>query len=78
MTTCACGNCQFFDNQSRAAAKAKEKDSGLCRYNPPLPQSAATTHGLWPVVGAVISQQLLSASWPPRNEPGSMLSGRRP
>jgi hypothetical protein len=31
MTTCACGNCQFFDNQSKAAAKPREKDSGLCR-----------------------------------------------
>jgi len=56
MTTCACGNCQFFDNQSKAAMKPKEKDSGLCRYNPPLPQPttsghAADAHGVWPVVG---------------------------
>ncbi len=51
MTTCACSNCQFFDNQSKAASKAKEKGDGLCRYNPPFPQSAADSHGLWPVVG---------------------------
>ena len=50
MTTCACSNCQFFDNQSKAASKAKEKGDGLCRYNPPFPQSA-DSHGLWPVVG---------------------------
>src|SRR5262245_40939980 len=55
MTTCACGNCQFFDTRSKAAMKHKEKDSGLCRYYPPLPQSAAgghggTAHGVWPVV----------------------------
>jgi hypothetical protein len=52
MTTCACGNCQFFDTQSKAAAKEKEKHSGLCRYNPPAPQSAADARALWPVVGA--------------------------
>lgn len=51
MTTCACSNCQFFDNQSKAASKAKEKGDGLCRYNPPFPQSAVDSHGLWPVVG---------------------------
>ena len=51
MTTCACSNCQFFGNQSKASSKAKEKGDGLCRYNPPFPQSAADSHGLWPVVG---------------------------
>jgi hypothetical protein len=50
MTTCACGNCQFFDTRSKAAMKQKEKDSGLCRYNPPMPQAAADGHGMWPVV----------------------------
>jgi hypothetical protein len=55
MTTCACGNCQFFDNRSKPALKHKEKDSGLCRYNPPMPQAAAdgqpdSAHGIWPVV----------------------------
>ena len=50
MTTCACGNCQFFDNQSKAAKQAKN-DSGLCRYNPPTPQEGAANHGAWPVVG---------------------------
>lgn len=49
MTTCACGNCQFFDTQS-AAAKQKEKDSGLCRFNPPLPQPGANSLGVWPAV----------------------------
>jgi hypothetical protein len=51
MTTCACGNCQFFDNRSKAATGHKE--GGLCRYNPPLPTSAKPTgngHGVWPVV----------------------------
>jgi hypothetical protein len=55
MTTCACGNCQFYDTRSKAATKHKEKDSGLCRYNPPMPHIGAETpagngHGLWPVV----------------------------
>lgn len=50
MTTCACGNCQFFDKQSKAAAKHKEKDNGLCRYNPPMPQSVNNGHGVWPTV----------------------------
>jgi hypothetical protein len=50
MTTCACGNCQFFDNRSKAAMKHKEKDSGLCRYNPPMPHTAANGHGVWPLV----------------------------
>jgi hypothetical protein len=49
MTTCACGNCQFFDHQSKAATKQAKADSGLCRYNPPMPES--TGHGMWPVVG---------------------------
>jgi hypothetical protein len=54
MTTCACGNCQFFDNRSKAATSQKEKDSGLCRYNPPMPPMANTasdSHGVWPIVG---------------------------
>ncbi len=51
MTTCACGNCQFFDNQSKAAKQAAKDDSGLCRFNPPMPQSASGTHAAWPVVG---------------------------
>ena len=50
MTTCACGNCQFFDNRSKAATSHKAKESGLCRYNPPMPQEAANSHGIWPVV----------------------------
>ena len=49
MTTCACGNCQFFDKPSSAAAK--QLDGGLCRYNPPFPQPGASAHGAWPVVG---------------------------
>jgi hypothetical protein len=49
MTTCTCGNCQFFDNQSKAAKQA-EKDTGLCRYNAPSVQSAADRHGVWPMV----------------------------
>jgi len=50
MTTCACGNCQFFDNQSKTAAKHKEKGTGLCRYNAPMAQSASNGHAVWPVV----------------------------
>ncbi len=53
MTTCACGNCQFFDNRSKAAMKQKGKDSGMCRYNPPTAQTAANgqeAHGVWPIV----------------------------
>jgi hypothetical protein len=53
MTTCACGNCQFYDNHSKAAAKHhKEKNTGLCRFNPPLPQSENDAHGVWPVVAS--------------------------
>lgn len=48
MTTCACGNCQFYDTQSKPAAK--HADSGLCRYNPPMPRAEGNTPGLWPVV----------------------------
>jgi len=51
MTTCACGNCQFFDNQSKAAAKQAKESSGLCRYNPPMQDSTGNHHGLWPIVG---------------------------
>lgn len=51
MTTCACGNCQFFDTESAAVAKRKENESGLCRYNPPLAQPAGHSLGMWPVVG---------------------------
>ena len=50
MTTCACGNCQFFDNQSKSATKHKEKETGLCRYNAPVAQSISNGHGVWPVV----------------------------
>ncbi len=52
MTTCACGNCQFYDNHSKAVAKHKERNTGLCRYNPPLPQLASDVHGVWPVVAS--------------------------
>ena len=51
MTTCACGNCQFMDIQSKAAAKQKKNGSGLCRYNPPIAQPEANAPALWPVVG---------------------------
>ncbi|MBS0233001.1 MAG: hypothetical protein JSR99_05900 [Proteobacteria bacterium] len=52
MTTCACANCQFYDIHTSATAKQKEKDTGLCRFNPPLPQTAsADARAAWPVVG---------------------------
>ena len=49
-TTCACGNCQFFDVRSKTTTEPKAKDSGLCRYNPPMPQGSGDGHGIWPVV----------------------------
>lgn len=49
MTTCACGNCQFFDTHSNTAQRA-ERDAGLCRYNPPLAQPESGTPGVWPLV----------------------------
>jgi hypothetical protein len=52
MTTCACGNCQFFDHQSKAAANVRKDHSGLCRYNPPAPATAGGTEGLWPMVAS--------------------------
>ncbi len=51
MTTCACGNCQFMDIQSKAAMKHKKDHAGLCRYNPPIAQGGDEASGLWPVVG---------------------------
>lgn len=51
MTRCACVNCQFFDTDSATAKVQKEGDSGLCRFNPPLPQPGANSPGAWPVVG---------------------------
>ncbi len=50
MTTCACGNCQYFDTHTKAAKQAAKNDTGLCRYNPPMPQAASAEHALWPVV----------------------------
>jgi hypothetical protein len=50
MTTCACGNCQFYDTQTKAAATLRKNASGLCRYNPPMPQAEGP--GAWPVVAS--------------------------
>ena len=44
MTTCACGNCQFFDTRN----EAKRHEGGLCRYNPPLAQPKGDA--VWPLV----------------------------
>jgi hypothetical protein len=52
MTTCACGNCQFFDNQTKAAASLMKDHAGLCRFNPPMPASSSGTEGTWPVVAS--------------------------
>ncbi|HWK32900.1 MAG TPA: hypothetical protein VNR51_04380 [Hyphomicrobium sp.] len=49
MTTCACGNCQFFDTQSKPIHQ-KDRDIGLCRYNPPMAQAGGTTPAVWPLV----------------------------
>jgi hypothetical protein len=51
MTTCACGNCQFFDTQTRTARQS-EPDAGLCRYNPPVALGESGIHGVWPTVEA--------------------------
>lgn len=51
MTTCACGNCQFFDTQSQLAQKA-QRDAGLCRYNPPQAQAGPEVGSVWPLVHA--------------------------
>ena len=51
MTTCACSNCQFFDVQSDAKVSRLDQGSGLCRFNPPIPQQASNERGVWPVVG---------------------------
>jgi hypothetical protein len=50
MTTCACGNCQFYDTHSTTGSKQKDKHSGLCRFNPPMPSADANGHAMWPVV----------------------------
>jgi hypothetical protein len=50
MTTCACGNCQFMDNEGKAAAKHRSEDAGLCRYYPPMTRQANASAGVWPVV----------------------------
>jgi hypothetical protein len=50
MTTCACGNCQFMDKESKAAAKHKAEEAGLCRYYPPLSRQGQEASGIWPVV----------------------------
>jgi len=52
MTTCACGNCQFYDTHATSEAKQKSKHDGLCRFNPPAPQAQVGAHAMWPVVGA--------------------------
>ena len=44
----ACTKCKFFDDH---AAMQQAKD-GICRFNPPVSQPSADTHGLWPVVSA--------------------------
>ena len=41
----ACTKCTFFD------VKPSSND-GLCRFNPPISQTSADAHGLWPVVAA--------------------------
>lgn len=40
----ACGKCTFFDDKEASGAL------GLCRYNPPISQPSADTHGVWPKV----------------------------
>lgn len=49
MTTCACGNCQFFDAQGKMT-RQKNRDSGLCRFNPPMAQTEVGEPAVWPRV----------------------------
>ena len=42
----SCGRCAFFEGQDAAPSGPE----GLCRFNPPVSQPTADTHGLWPVV----------------------------
>jgi hypothetical protein len=51
MTTCACGNCQFMDTESEAAAKLAKGETGLCRFYPPMLQPSSNASA-WPTVGA--------------------------
>ena len=43
--TAACGKCRFFDTEASDSL-------GLCRYNPPISQPSADSHGVWPKVEA--------------------------
>jgi len=49
MTTCACGNCQFFDTHSKST-KQHRLEAGLCRYNPPTAQAGSNSPAAWPMV----------------------------
>ena len=45
--TAACGKCRYFD---QASTEAMSGSLGLCRYNPPISQPSAESHGVWPKV----------------------------
>ena len=49
ITNAACNKCTFFDSHANQNG-APGLNDGLCRYNPPVTQSSASEHGLWPVV----------------------------
>ena len=87
MTTCACGNCQFFDNQSKTTTKHKEKDTGLCRYNAPMSQSTSNGRGMevdgTPGVvsrrnnrGRHAHKEKVKLTFCPRGEPSPILTSR--
>ncbi|SRR6266545_1993337 len=65
MTTCACGNCQFFDHQSKAATK--QAKAGGVR---PLPLQSAHTriHRPWNVAGCRQERLVLKRA-PKRGSP---------
>ncbi|WP_341486033.1 hypothetical protein [Thioclava sp. GXIMD4215] len=47
----SCADCAFFeDHKTNSETVVAADDAGLCRFNPPVSQPEASSHGLWPVV----------------------------
>jgi hypothetical protein len=51
MASAACNECQYFDDH-HANGQKPQKNEGLCRFNPPVTQPEASSHGLWPIVAS--------------------------
>ncbi len=47
----ACTKCRFYDDHHGNGGPTVD-EAGLCRFNPPVSQPDAKSHGLWPVVGS--------------------------